>query len=201
MVAKDNAIKAADWLLAQATEHGPEATSYDGEEMYFEDHIIEHGFERLGAGYFGAVFEHPHAPGFAIKVCVRNGDSSPAYLAWARANPGPHIPRVHYLKRCGHYVVAVLDKMKPMGLWSDNFALYEQHMDRDLQKISDHPLNAAGQRIRKFFEGACDFDCHKDNVMVDINNQLVITDPVSFSDNEKSRAMRTGIERALDIAA
>lgn len=144
-------------------------------------------------------FSHSSAPGYAIKVCVREGDSSPAYMAWARANPGPHVPRIHYLKRHGQYVVAVLDELHPMDC--DAKRVYETHLDRYLERTSDHPANQVAQRIRKFFDGACTFDLHPDNCMMDKNKQLVLTDPVSFSDSAKSRALRTGIERAFDIAA
>lgn len=199
MTAKDNAIKLADWLLGLADREEPDRTNYDTCTTSFEYAAQGEGFNLLGAGYFADVFSHPSAPGYAIKVCVRDGDSSPAYMAWARANPGPHVPRIHYLKRHGQYVVAVLDRLSPMDHNARN--VYDEHLDRYLERTSDHPANLVAQRIRKFFDGACSFDLHSDNCMMDKNKQLVLTDPVSFSDSEKSRALRTGIERAFDIAA
>lgn len=199
MTAKDNAIKLADWLLGLADREEPDRTNYDTCTTSFEYAAQGEGFNLLGAGYFADVFSHPSAPGYAIKVCVRDGDSSPAYMAWARANPGPHVPRIHYLKRHGQYVVAVLDEL--FGMDYEATCVYEEHLDRYLSKESDHPANQVAQRIRKFFDGACTFDLHPANCMMDKNKQLVLTDPVSFSDSEKSRALRTGIERAFDIAA
>ena len=199
MTAKDNAIKLADWLLGLADREEPDRTNYDTCTTSFEYAAQGEGFNLLGAGYFADVFSHPSAPGYAIKVCVREGDSSPAYMAWARANPGPHVPRIHYLKRHSQYVVAVLDELQTMD-W-DARRVYEAHLDRFLEHTSDHPVNQVAQRIRKFFDGACTFDLHCNNCMMDKNKQLVLTDPVSFSDSEKSRALRTGIERAFDIAA
>lgn len=203
MTAKDNAIVLADWLLNKAVEEQPTGTSEDYEargndEYLFEECAQDWGFSLLGVGFFAAVFSHKDAPGYAIKVCLREGDSSPAYLAWARANPGPHVPRVHHLKRRGQYVVAVLDRLLPMD--SAAVDVFEEHLDRDLSKVTDHPVSAVAQRIRKFFDGACNFDLHHANCMMDRNYQLVLTDPVSFSDSEKSRALRTGIERAYNIA-
>lgn len=199
MTAKDNAIKLAGWLLGLADREEPDGTCYDTYTTAFEHAAQEAGFNWLGVGYFADVFSHPSAPGYAIKVCVRDGDSSPAYMAWARANPGPHVPRIHYLKRHGQYVVAVLDELHKMD--SDARREYDMHLDRHLDRTSDHPANQAAQRIRKFFEGACTFDLHPANCMMDKNKQLVLTDPVSFSYSEKSRALRTGIERAFEIAA
>lgn len=199
MTAKDNAIKLADWLLGLADREEPDRTQYDTATTSLEYAAQGEGFSLLGAGYFADVFSHPSAPGYAIKVCVRDGDSSPAYMAWARANPGPHVPRIHYLKRHGQYVVAVLDRLSPMDYNARD--VYYKHLDRYLERTSDHPANQVAQRIRKFFDGACNFDLHSDNCMMDKNKQLVLTDPVSFSDSEKSRALRTGIERAFDIAA
>jgi len=199
MSAKDNAIKLADWLLGLADREEPYRTQYDTATTSFEYAAQDEGFSLLGAGYFADVFSHPSAPGYAIKVCVRDGDSSPAYMAWARANPGPHVPRIHYLKRHGQYVVAVLDEL--FGMDDEAMCEYEEHLDRYLERTSDHPANQVAQRIRKFFDGACTFDLHEANCMMDKNKQLVLTDPVSFSDSEKSRALRTGIERAFDIAA
>lgn len=199
MTAKDNAIKLADWLLGLADREEPDRTNYDTYTTSFEYAAQGEGFNLLGAGYFADVFSHPSAPGYAIKVCVRDGDSSPAYMAWARANPSPHVPRIHYLKRHRQYVVAVLDRLSPMDYSAR--CVYDEHLDRYLERTSDHPANHVAQRIRKFFDGACIFDLHTDNCMMDKNKQLVLTDPVSFSDSEKSRALRTGIERAFDIAA
>lgn len=199
MSAKDNAIKLADFLLELAFRESPEVTSYDTGTTIFEYQAQEHGFELIGAGYFAEVFSHSSAPGYAIKVCVRDGDSSPAYMAWARANPGPHVPRIHHLKRRGQYVVAVLDRLYAMDF--DASRVYNDNLDRYLERVTDHPVNLVAQRIRKFFDGACSFDLHFDNCMMDKNKQLVLTDPVSFSTGEESRALRTGIERAFDIAA
>lgn len=199
MSAKDNAVKLANFLLGLADREEPDRTCYDTATTSFEYSAQGEGFTLLGAGYFADVFSHKSAPGYAIKVCVRDGDSSPAYMAWARANPGPHVPRIHYLKRHGQYVVAVLDELYRMDWEAER--VYEQHLDRYLSKETSHPVNLVAQRIRKFFDGACTFDLHPANCMMDKNKQLVLTDPVSFSDSEKSRAMRTGIERALNIAA
>ncbi|CAB1282921.1 Phage protein kinase [Xylella phage Cota] len=199
MSAKDNAVKLANFLLDLADRENPDCTAYDTCTTRFEYAAQEHGFNLLGCGYFADVFSHPSAPGYAIKVCVRDGDSSPAYMAWARANPGPHVPRIHHLKRHGQYVVAVLDQLQEMNY--DARCEYEEYLDRYLSKTNDHPANLVAQRIRRFFDGACTFDLHPANCMMDKNNQLVLTDPVSFSDSEKSRALRTGIERAFDIAA
>lgn len=199
MTAKDNAIKLADWLLGLADREEPDRTCSDTATTSFEYAAQGEGFSLLGAGYFADVFSNPSAPGYAIKVCVRDGDSSPAYMAWARANPGPHVPRIHYLKRHGQYVVAVLDELRPMDGTARR--VYNDNLDRYLSVTTDHTANQVAQRIRRFFDGACAFDLHHENCMMDKNKQLVLTDPVSFSDSEQSRALRTGIERAFDIAA
>lgn len=195
MVAKDNAVKLAQFLLAVAVKVKPRSPSSN----VLDDLLGEHGFDLLGDGNFSLVVKHEAAPGYVIKVVIRDNDSAPAYMAWCRAHPGPHVPRIHHLQRQGRYVVAVLDELRRMD--TDRTQIYELHLDRYLEKVTDHPVNAVAQSIRKFFKDAADFDLHPANVMMDLNGELVITDPLSYSDSEKSRALRTGIERAFDIAA
>lgn len=200
MTAKDNAIKLADWLLEQAYEKKPTGIPDNSVDCGgFIGDMYDHDLGLLGAGAYSMVFEHPDAPGMAIKLCIDGDDSAPVYLAWARANPGPHIPRVHHLKRNANYVVAVLDRLYPMD--EEARRVYKNNLNVGLSLVTDHPVSKAAQKIRNFFAGACNFDLHRQNCMMDKNKQLVLTDPVSGSDSNESRALRTGIERAFDIAA
>lgn len=195
MVARDNAVKLAQFLLALAVKKKPRSPSSN----VLDDAMDKAGFKLLGDGNFSIVVKHEAAPGYVIKIVIRDNDSAPAYMAWCRAHPGPHVPRIHHLQRQGRYVVAVLDELRQMD--TERTQIYDLYLDRYLERVNDHSANKVAQDIRKFFKDAADFDLHPANVMMDLNGELVITDPLSYSDSEKSRALRTGIERAFDIAA
>ena len=189
------AIKVAEWLLEAARMTGVT----DPEDYGFTSSVKRAGLTLLGEGHFSLVFAHPELEDKCIKLVVRAGDSAPCYLAWARANPGPYIPRVHYLVRRNGYCVAVLDKL--ISLHSDR----EKKKDFDRIFHYTNPDKEAAvyqvyQRITKFFEGVSRADLHSDNMMLDDNGGFIITDPVSFSDTKESRYMRTGIERAYGLA-
>lgn len=209
MVAKANAVKLADYLLELARSVKPTAPR-DEDALKFNRNAVdfsngftakaeELGFVVLGNGHYSVAFSHPSCPGYVVKVCIRSGDVAPAYLAWCRAHPGPHVPRVHHLRRHGRYTVAVLDLLVKMDC--NRRLVYGAHLDPYIEKVSDHPVNRVAHQIKKFFDGACTFDLHAGNVMMDMNYQLVITDPMSENDSRESRALLTGIERSYDIAA
>ena len=110
-VSTEYAIKVAEWLLDAARQTGVT----NPEDYGFKSSVMRAGLTKLGEGHFSLVFTHPDLKDKCIKLVVRQGDSAPCYLAWARANPGLYIPRVHYLARRDGYCVAVLDKLKPLS--------------------------------------------------------------------------------------
>lgn len=197
MSALDNAKLLAEWILVEVEELGQEET-WDSGDFGLRDRLSDAGFHSLGSGYYAEVYSHPQAPGLVIKVSIRQGDTAPLYLAWCRAHPQPHVPTVHYMKRSGQYTVAVLDRLSPMN--KEGKDIYLANLNREMDKSDNHPVCKAAAAIRRFFDGVARLDLHGDNVMMDGNGQLVITDPVSNTNyDEESRARRDGIERAFGI--
>lgn len=194
-----NAIALAEWMLSCASHALPQTTS----DHVFLGLLQAEGMELLGTGYFSAVFTHSSIPGKCIKIVLNQAesDSAPCYLAWARANPGPYVPAVHHLRRNKDgYVVAVLDIYKPLSTNTLLAREFDEVLGWSAPDDLDHPLSKALGRVRKFFDGVSSIDMHSGNVMLDANNQFIITDPISFSSTKESRYMRTGIERALGLA-
>lgn len=155
----------------------------DDQRAAFTDVAKRHGFERLGTGHFAVVFKHPKWPGIAFKCGLAKEDSGSAYAAWARANPGPHVPRILFMARHSNMYFVVMPE----------YAGYYKKEDGPMYAVQDvlygegsdgSPLQDTAAAIRKFFDGVADFDLHGGNVMWDGDN-LVITDPVSFTKDYK----------------
>ena len=154
------------------------------------------GFEFLGSGFFSAAFSHPMIPGKVIKVGFKKEDSGAAYAAFCRANQGRMgIPNVYDIQRHTACYTVVLDHLKAYDdqtaeLMDANNVVKTVIYARD----SDHAhyvepydhytyaLADTASAIRKFFYGVASFDMHNGNVMINDAGQLVITDPVSYTD-------------------
>lgn len=149
------------------------------------------GVKFIGAGNFSMVFSHPALGGKVVKVCADAlEDCGAIYLAWARQNAKhyKHLPVVHHLEVSPDKRIyfAVLDRYE--------MTVNEAHCDStqraEFNSRYDNttPIGKALAAINDFHTGWCGTDCHGENVMVDSNGQLVITDPLSyFQGNEAQR--------------
>lgn len=161
------------------------------------------GFEFLGAGHFSAAFKHEMLPGKVIKIGFKKEDSGAAYAAYCRANAGAvGLPVIHALARHKSCYSVVLDELislersmpdSVVGSYSivhevisykTGYAEVTQGVLTDYQ----HALAETARDIRKFFDGVASFDLHTGNVMMTQSGALVITDPVSYSNDEALRA-------------
>ena len=187
----DSALKVVEYMKWAIKKFKPQG-SYSNYTKEMDSRAEERGIERLGNGAFSVVYKHPSCPGLVIKVGLRsNEDTALTYLAYARANPGPHIPKVYHLCRGTGYFIAVLDEL---------YEAEEAYFLSDLNGRWDEstsPECVALQAIKKFFRGAGSIDMHSENVMQDKDGNLVLTDPVSY---KQSRELCTGIERAYGVA-
>lgn len=193
----DNAVHCADWMVETHAKHGREALRNEAERR---------GFNWLGGGCYSSVYEHPCAPGLVIKLTMdREDEASITYLAWARANPGPHVPKVYHLRREKKTQVAVINKLMPLD--SRNRALYYEHLERvysaeSYREAADSvPMAYVAADIYEFFENLCGWDLHSGNIMQDENGCMVITDPVTTAYDKDSRTLLTGVERAFNVKA
>lgn len=157
------------------------------------------GFIKLGNGHFSAAYEHALLPGKVIKVGFKKEDSGAAYAAFCRMHQGREgIPTVYDIQRHTGCYTVVLDYLNPLNDWcygeSDkvrhHFKAAREIIEEDcFDTAEEYPISdgfiETCKDIRKFFLGIASFDCHSGNMMKDQMGRLIITDPVSFSADDK----------------
>ncbi len=171
-------------------------TGYVGNNGWIEDlkETARHaGFEFLGSGYFSAAFSNDALPGRVVKVGFKKEDSGAAYAAFCKAHQGlKGIPNIYAVQRHSHCYTVVLDHLKEFtsqDQTAEQEAQYEticdlvQHCGEVHKDSHSGPLAETCNKIREFFKGIASFDIHRGNVMVDKHGDLVITDPVSYSND------------------
>lgn len=162
-------------------------------KMYAQDV----GFTFLGAGHFSAAFEHELLPERVIKVGFKKEDSGAAYAAWCRMNQGRiGVPTIHAIARHAGCYTVVLDKLtrlEPHGEHEGRTATCQFELaiatlygrDEDIWDEFSMDLKQTVHDIRVFFKDIASFDLHSDNAMVDKHGNIVITDPVSWTQEGK----------------
>lgn len=157
------------------------------------------GYIKLGNGHFSAAYEHALLPGKVIKVGFKKEDSGAAYAAFCRMNQGREgIPTVYDIQRHAGCYTVVLDYLNPLNYWCDGESDKVRHHFKAAREIIEEDCFDAAEEypisdgfietckdIRKFFLGIASFDCHSGNMMKDQMGRLIITDPVSFSTDDK----------------
>lgn len=160
------------------------------------------GFKFLGAGHFSAAFGHDMLPGRIIKVGFKKEDSGAAYAAWCRMNQGRvGVPVLHAVARHASCYTVVMDKLEELphsrSDWSsDNrtqFSIvrsqiyrieYSGEIGYPVSTEYEMDLKQTADDIWRFFEGIASFDIHPGNVMLSKDGNMVITDPVSWTNEE-----------------
>ena len=156
------------------------------------------GFIKLGNGNFSAAYEHALLPGKVIKVGFKKEDSGAAYAAFCRMNQGREgIPTVYDIQRHAGCYTVVLDYLNPLNWCYGESDKVRHHFKAAREIIEEGCFDTAEEYpisdgfietckdIRKFFLGIASFDCHSGNMMKDEMGRLIITDPVSFSADNK----------------
>lgn len=158
------------------------------------------GFKRLGNGHFSAAYSHQMLPGKVIKVGFKKEDSGAAYVAFCRMHQGrAGIPVIHDVQRHASCYTVIMDRLDcAREATQCNLELVDAYNlvctavecgnidgwnEAELSE-SDKALAATGIEIYNFFHGIAQFDMHRGNVMLDKERNLIITDPVSFSNDE-----------------
>jgi len=191
-------------LVDHETDNGKMTHSYGGvqSQKYWQslkEYAKGAGFEFLGAGHFSAAFKHEMLPGKVIKIGFKKEDSGAAYAAYCRANAGAvGLPTIHALARHKSCYSVVLDELislertmpdSVVGSYSivHEVISYKTGYTEVTQGVLtdyQHALAETARDIRKFFDGVASFDLHTGNVMMTQSGALVITDPVSYSNDE-----------------
>jgi hypothetical protein len=174
------------------------------------DWVTGAGFEWLGGGYYSNVYRHPSVPGRVFKMTLCSEDeASITYLAWARANPGRHVPTVYHLERAPDIQLSVINELYPLdtsnhyyfdayldGYTADSYALAVAAARE--QGAETGPVETALE-ICRFFKGLTGWDLHSGNAMQDKDGVIVITDPVTRANDKDTRTLLTGVERAFNV--
>ena len=202
-------------IVNEVTDNG-KATSSDngvtGQQywMGFISIATEVGFKYLGSGHFSAAFSHEMLPKRVIKIGFKKEDSGAAYTAWCRANQGrAGIPVIHAVSRSAGCYTVVLDKLDEFnyqGASKDYYYAIRNSIYGDVAKTWDNlsiELVATALDIRKFFKDIAQFDLHSGNVMIHPDTgHLVITDPVSFSEDVATKESPLDFDELIkEIAA
>lgn len=154
------------------------------------DRAIRAGYVMLGDGHFSTVFAHPCAPGVAFKVGFDKEDSGSAYAAFSSQHQGEAgIPEMYFMDR-GETVYVVAMKQYQSYRKDDHSAAMRIAAETLETTINAGEYNRAFYypacplvktvlAIHKCFVGVASFDLHPSNLMLDENNDFIITDPVS----------------------
>lgn len=161
------------------------------------------GFNFLGCGAYGAAFTRPDIKGYAIKLSSGQGDTYPAYVYWAMANPMQCIPEFKYpvfsndremfmvmmprLSECKEELAA----SKDYDIASEIIHGYDEH--RDTKIVPNSPLQHAAKALREFFGHRVSWDFHRGNLMWDsLTQSYVITDPMCGGPRDEFISQITG---------
>ena len=170
-------------------------------------------FKRLGAGFFSKVYCHVDYPEYAIKVCLRTADSWPFFAKYCIDNADneevnfilPKIHAFHKLNTRGLYI-AVTDRLYPVSFANsikpERCTEDGLHALRAIASGFDTGFYEIGRIVEdgyaRYEDAArlifsdlspfCSIDLHGGNVMQDKDNNIIVTDPVSFSPEESSES-------------
>lgn len=167
------------------------------------------GYTELGSGCFSTVWLHPEDITKAIKISHKSNDGGVMYAFWARANQHlKGVPVIHEIAQVQDsadgptITFIVMDRYnmtyKEAVKWDfvpfEGTRLMEFVMAWGVSKecvLEDRDYDARTMAIAspywdtlieigQFFKGACSYDLHGENVMLGVDGELYITDPLSF---------------------
>ena len=151
-----------------------------------DEFMSSKGWSVAGNGHFSVAYVKDK---LCIKLGFKSEDSGAMYAAFCRDNKGlKGLPDVLDMQHHGrHSYTVVMPALKPLdgpkkaalsNAWmSDGGRTIGPNVMRLLRSWG---VDAAGIRIRSFFNGVATMDLHGDNVMQDDAGNFIITDPVSF---------------------
>lgn len=160
------------------------------------------GFCQLGSGNYGSAWNHPSVDGWCIKICGRvDGDSYPAYVYWAMANPMPGVPEFKFATFSQQHDVfmVMLPQYQPFeckafcggvpthhdeDFFSAKACCHGHASTYDGKTPNHSPVAEAARLACDFFSDHVQWDLHDGNFMIDPETDLLImTDPIHQGHN------------------
>lgn len=150
------------------------------------------GWRKLGRGWFGEAWEHADYPGLVVKVSGRGGfgsgtscnssqyrpaDSWQVYAQYCHKHPHEHLPKIMHFERINTVVAwAIMPKYRP-------YCDHEHETQRRLWRGWLDGDRNAPEWLWPIIGMAASLnlqvDLHSDNVMLDSDGTLIMTDPFS----------------------
>lgn len=168
----------------------------------FVDAAKSEGYVYLGEGYFSQAWTHPAINDYAVKLGFKKEDSGAAYAAFCRDNQGlTGIPTIYGIGRFDSCYCVLLDKLERFEFTGNKYTEHKAvqslihwgevskfkllcTLDKEHSDYYKKLMNTC-YKIKNFFDGVAKFDLHQGNVMQDKNGNMVITDPVSYTQQEQ----------------
>lgn len=185
----------SEWERREGREEGFKRASALASEMRIA------GFRVLGHGSFGIVLSHHRTPDRVYKLCANPKDAYVSYALWCREQQvdgeRAHMPEIRHVFRKDNVIGYILPRYislaeaKDLGKVPREFdafvlqsiAAKRQPYTESLRLVYPRSLVALTADVLRFFKGAAQVDIHNGNIMFDpINNELILTDPVSESE-------------------
>jgi hypothetical protein len=174
------------------------------QQIEYANKLQKLGFELVGKGLYANVFAIPNTDK-VIKVASLDG--WPEYIRWSTKNgyAGKFAPKVDSLKFYESFYVAVMERLvdtmrgfEDYGRTSDQFKLYKKVIQAWRWNKENGNDNEGATELVQFMEklreAGMTGDLHDGNVMVRKDGQIVVTDPVSYSNSEERFKIKSGKE-------
>lgn len=167
------------------------------------------GWRYVGYGHYSLAMRHSSRPDYIFKICCRADDGYPEYATWcvSKFNDGthvdlciPHIPFVHLV--VDHVRIVPVQRLEKIysGYTGNTELDYGELLDavdaikccmrsmlgltvyREEDECAVSPkMQATLKAIVQSFKGLRGVDIHSDNVMLNDNGEMILTDPLGYA--------------------
>ena len=159
--------------------------------------LADAGFVFVGAGCFGMVVQHETCPDVVFKISARLNDAYGAFALYARDCAGnPHLPVIYDIQTGHGCMVVALEELYRV-YWCGDLAGVDYAMSEaayagasgerfpDFYTLPEYDWYGGAidcaYEIGCYFSGVASVDMHGENIMQRDDGTLVITDPVSYT--------------------
>lgn len=149
----------------------------------------EYGWDLLGKGFYGAVFDHPKQYDLVFKVGTDLDDGWLSYAAYCMRNwyPGSPLLEVHEIAIFERCYVAIFERLENWrgvpGITSTMLCDHRRVVE-GTRGLFDGKYDDVAAAMRR--ELGTPYDLHQNNIMIRCGHEIVWTDPYSRMDGSES---------------